>query len=684
MPDFDGLINERTAAFAGREWVFRSIDEWLQDPAAARVFLLTGGPGTGKTAIAARLVQVSRGETKMAGLRRLAPGVLTFFHFCQASNDTSLDALRFVARLSRELAAQFPPFLDALVNLGDRNITINATQTVTNAQTVSNVVIHSLNVVNFSPRQAFDRVVRKPLEALQASGFEGAIVVLVDSMDEALTYGAENVATLLGEMMQPSQATAVPIRFVLTSRPDPRVLKLLPKPALDLIADAPPDVDDVRTYVINRVREFPSTRKETLIAKVAHASGGNFLYARYVLDDLLAAGAALTEADLDVLELPSDLQDQYRRFLDRELGKNEQLWGARYRPVLGLLAVAHEPGLEAGTIAAATGLPPSAVDSALQTCAQYLDGAVAEGPLRIYHQSFRDFLVSPGSYTVFPGEAHAALADFLTGEYRNRWYSCDDQYALRHTAAHLVQALEAAGTRKERGRLADLLSMQLTDIGFLEMQVRRGWVFDLIGDFNQALGRVPDDHPWQDVLDRLAELLRSEAQFVARHPEAFFQSLWNRGWWYDAPQAASFYAPLAGGGNTERAPSSNPGEPLHALLERWRGEREKAGERGPWLRALRPPPDPLGSAQIAVFIGLGDESAKLAITPDGTRLVCGFGEDGAGVRIYDLAGSGSVLHSRDFADGESPLRPCHEPARRCHRRRVRRQEPAPPSPGPAR
>jgi hypothetical protein len=75
MTDFDGLINERTAAFAGREWVFRSIDEWLEDPAAERVFLLTGGPGTGKTAIAARLVQVSRGEMNMGGLRRLGPGV---------------------------------------------------------------------------------------------------------------------------------------------------------------------------------------------------------------------------------------------------------------------------------------------------------------------------------------------------------------------------------------------------------------------------------------------------------------------------------------------------------------------------------------------------------------------------------------------------------------------------------
>ena len=62
--DFSGYIAERTRDFVGREWVFQAIDDWLGDSGGARVFLLTGEPGCGKTAIAARLVEFSQGEAR--------------------------------------------------------------------------------------------------------------------------------------------------------------------------------------------------------------------------------------------------------------------------------------------------------------------------------------------------------------------------------------------------------------------------------------------------------------------------------------------------------------------------------------------------------------------------------------------------------------------------------------------
>ena len=42
--------------FVGREWVLRAIDGWLSNPELP-VFLLTGAPGTGKSAIADRLTR---------------------------------------------------------------------------------------------------------------------------------------------------------------------------------------------------------------------------------------------------------------------------------------------------------------------------------------------------------------------------------------------------------------------------------------------------------------------------------------------------------------------------------------------------------------------------------------------------------------------------------------------------
>ena len=65
--DFSAYISDRTHDFTGREWVFAEIDHWLADPDAPCYFIITGEPGIGKTAIAARLTQFSaRTETPPA------------------------------------------------------------------------------------------------------------------------------------------------------------------------------------------------------------------------------------------------------------------------------------------------------------------------------------------------------------------------------------------------------------------------------------------------------------------------------------------------------------------------------------------------------------------------------------------------------------------------------------------
>lgn len=69
--DYSEFVLDRTRTFTGRDWVFQASDNWLADPRGNRVYFLTGGPGTGKSAIAARLVQIAAGAVSIDGCRHL-------------------------------------------------------------------------------------------------------------------------------------------------------------------------------------------------------------------------------------------------------------------------------------------------------------------------------------------------------------------------------------------------------------------------------------------------------------------------------------------------------------------------------------------------------------------------------------------------------------------------------------
>jgi hypothetical protein len=116
--------------FTGRDWVFQAIDRWLADPHGKRVFSLTGGPGSGKTAIATRLVQISNGDTPPPAVSHIGRGFLSALHFCQVGNDTLIDPLRFVEALSTALAQRFPLFAEALTQARQADPCNNLTQQI--------------------------------------------------------------------------------------------------------------------------------------------------------------------------------------------------------------------------------------------------------------------------------------------------------------------------------------------------------------------------------------------------------------------------------------------------------------------------------------------------------------------------------------------------------------------------
>jgi hypothetical protein len=60
---FYSIIEKKTVDFIGRSsWLYPQIKDWLSAPNGSRYFIITGKAGTGKSAIAARLWEISEGK----------------------------------------------------------------------------------------------------------------------------------------------------------------------------------------------------------------------------------------------------------------------------------------------------------------------------------------------------------------------------------------------------------------------------------------------------------------------------------------------------------------------------------------------------------------------------------------------------------------------------------------------
>jgi hypothetical protein len=117
--------------------------------------------------------------------------------------------------------------------------------------------------INSSQTIGFARLVRHPLEAVVGCGWDQRLVVVVDDVSSGFQYDSEdNIARLIGVVADNPAELPAPLRFVVTSRPDPWVLRCLPAGAVDLRDDLPPGADDIQRYVGQRLADVPERGRQ--------------------------------------------------------------------------------------------------------------------------------------------------------------------------------------------------------------------------------------------------------------------------------------------------------------------------------------------------------------------------------------------------------------------------------------
>jgi hypothetical protein len=258
---FRSLIADKTEGFVGREYVFDAIQSFINDNPKG-YFTITGDPGMGKSAILAKYSQdtgcIAHFNVQLQGLNR---------------------ADQFLEGVCKQLIDRYQLPYDSLP--------LNATQ---DGEFLGQLLDEAAQNRNGQP-----------------------VIIAVDALDEvdAASYKNANILYLPPHLPEG-------VYFILTRRRDVEVplTSYTPKGIISLLDYQVDSQRDVRSFIQNRVegseklRQQIDERKETTIIftdKIADKSENNFMYLRYVLQDI-ESGAY---KDLSLENFPQGLGDYY-------------------------------------------------------------------------------------------------------------------------------------------------------------------------------------------------------------------------------------------------------------------------------------------------------------------------------------------------------------------------------------
>ena len=451
--DFTDYLASKRRDFTGREWLFEEIDLW-RFQSDERAFLITGDPGSGKSALVAQLAHMNPG------------GQVIACHCCQANEAESLKPARFIQGLAAMIASKLPAYAEQL--------DVPAVRDALAEQRCEN-----------DPGGAFTEGILRPLHTLPAPE-EGIRYILVDALDEALLYkGNTNIVEVLASRLERLPAW---MRIVATTRNERAVLQRLSGlRAKSIASDDPRNRDDLEKYITGRLTAPDLAEKITesrvhashVTSEILQRSHGNFLYAVNVLEGIRREHYSVKELDL----LPRGLDAFYLDFFKRIFGSPEEQKFLQARPVIQVLVAAEEPLsttelAEAASIDADDDLP-----RLLRGLAQLLRRG--EGDIvSFYHKSVADWLASPeNEFHVNRKKGEALLSQYCAAAIRKN-LSNPPVYVRRQGVGHFITAADWESA-----------CMALSSLEFLAARARSGEITALQIDYRKVLQVLPEAQP---------------------------------------------------------------------------------------------------------------------------------------------------------------------------------------------
>ncbi|CAH3180679.1 unnamed protein product [Porites lobata] len=503
--EFKGDIDFHAKKFqeGTREWIFKSIRDWLDDRASPhRVMVISGNPGMGKTVISAVVSQ-----------RMQIAGRLSGSHFCQHDDSRYRDPRLMLQSLACHLCQAMPNYKDALVEQLSRNL--------------------GKDLNNMGVKELFALLFKEPLSTVQDPGRNTLIVI--DGLDENEYQGHNELLHVISNHFS---MLPVWIRILITTRPERSIIDALRHlEPIELEQKQEENLNDIQTlFEIQLGHQIAEEHKDILLKELVKKSEGLFIYAYFLVDFIQKNVSILTPDQLERV-LPSHISSVYLSYfkrLENELCKALNADEETFLRFLCALTAAREPlpvefiakilNLEVKSLAA-----QRKVNKAISCISTLLP--VREGRLHFFHKSIKDWLVASSPYEqhdfkVDEKEGHIVLSDLCASELdgikqkgvHGRQFTNTERYALHHGTQHMLEV--KAGQVYQYATDLELIYAKLCikSTSIIE---------DLLGLHGDNSSILSDGRVF--FVPSLLSLLRKHSYYLLDHPHLFFQCLINEG-----------------------------------------------------------------------------------------------------------------------------------------------------------
>ena len=515
--DFKGDIEYHGFRFqeGTREWIFKRIDDWLDDRSSNRVMVISGSPGMGKSVVSAVICKRMQDAGRLSGS-----------HFCQHNNVRYRKPQLMIQSLASHLSYTLQEYKKALVEQLSRNLGME---------------LNSMGV-----EELFGLLFKEPLSTVNDPGRN--ILMVIDGLDESEYQGRNELLDVIA-----NQFSRLPqwIRLFVTTRSEINMahsLKHLQPIYLD--ENQEENFRDIRLFFEKRLnRKIDEKHKNALLTKMVEKSEGVFLYAFFLIDYIQENIPRLTIEQLEK-NLPLGISSVYLshfKRLENEIWQELKISEDQVLGCLCALAASREP------------LPVAFVSRLLNSgemsmsAQRKMNRAIAcissllpvrDGRLHFFHKSVKDWLTNVSHYgqhdfTVYETKGHEVLLHLCITELDNikrrgvngSQFSDTEKYALEHGVHHMI-VVHGLGEKTRPFNVQELVDKYVTDVELIyaTLCVNNTASIEHLLQVQKHVKPAALNQQSNSLLICLLKVLRKQSYMLRDHPHLFFQYLVNGGY----------------------------------------------------------------------------------------------------------------------------------------------------------